>query len=499
MRLGVAPTLHDVTRFGAATFRDSTAAITAAIAAARSGDTVLVPAGVFLTRPINISTSGLVLRVDGTLRCVTGSIDEWPLLPPLPTYGRDRDGAKPRRHQPLIMLHGVHGVVVKGRGTIDGQGRWWWDARRTQPHAGRPHLIEVHSCAHVEIADLTLIDSPFWTVHLYASQAVHVHDITVRVHARPRPELPPSRVGVYEGMAPLYAPNTDGIDPDSCRHVLIERCDISCGDDHVAIKSGMNAVARDRFPEFVTENGAPQENTGMPPLRRRSCPDGRALDALCGAVTVRHNTFRSGMGVSIGSETAGGIRDVHVHHNTFLGDGGWCVALHLKSAARRGGVVERVSFAHNIVHNTTALMRLGTFGKREPSINQAELGYEPTTIRDVEWVHNVYTPTDGGRHLRSRFQCPSRGRCARIALANNSLPPSASWQCTDVLLRDNAAELQTGLTKRGGCISSAAAVEERQAKPQKSYARGRPGRSKRRSRQGRWARESAVTRHAHEL
>ena len=107
---------------------------------------------------------------------------------------------------------------------------------------------------------------------------------------------------------------------DSCAHVLIERCDISCGDDHVAIKSGMNELARSRFPAFVSEN-----------------------------ITVRHNLFRSGMGVSIGSETAGGVRDVRVHSNKFRGDG-WCVALHVKSAAQRGGSIERVRFWGNEVH-----------------------------------------------------------------------------------------------------------------------------------------------------
>ena len=98
--------LLDVTRFGAsAPPADSTSAIVTAIAAAKPGDTVLVPAGrTFLIAPINVSKSDLTLQVDGTLRGATTSIDQWPLLPPLPTYGRDRDGAKPLRHQALLLL-----------------------------------------------------------------------------------------------------------------------------------------------------------------------------------------------------------------------------------------------------------------------------------------------------------------------------------------------------------------------------------------------------------
>lgn len=263
---------------------DCTAAIIAAVAAAsrraaRTSRKAAVRFGrglTFLTRPFNL-TSGLVVQVDGTIRAATGDAAQrqWPRLPPLPTYGRDRDGAKRWRHQALIMAEQAHGVVIRGRGTIDGQGAWWW-TRRRELRGGRPHLLEFYNCTRVELAGVTLRDSPFWTVHPVYSSWVHVHDVTIR--------------------APLYAPNTDGIDPDSSRHVLIERCDISCGDDHVAIKAGLNAHARDGFPRYVTEN-----------------------------VTVRHNVLRTGMGVSVGSETSGGIRDVRVLDNVFRGDGSWCV------------------------------------------------------------------------------------------------------------------------------------------------------------------------------
>ena len=95
-----------ITSFGAATGRDSTLAIARAISAAASGDIILVPAGgVFLTRAFNISTDGVTLQIDGMLRCMTGdTVTGWPLLPPLPTYGRDRDSAKPKRHQALILV-----------------------------------------------------------------------------------------------------------------------------------------------------------------------------------------------------------------------------------------------------------------------------------------------------------------------------------------------------------------------------------------------------------
>ena len=62
------------------------------------------------------STHVGLFDIDGVLRGMTSSLERWPLLQPLPSYGRDRDGAKSHRHQALLMLHGVKHVVIRGRG-----------------------------------------------------------------------------------------------------------------------------------------------------------------------------------------------------------------------------------------------------------------------------------------------------------------------------------------------------------------------------------------------
>lgn len=207
--------LLDITRFGAIAGTDCSDAIITAMAKAQKGDTVLFPAGsTFLTRPFNITKSGISLQVDGYLSALIGDVerlDGWPKVPPLPTYGRDRDDAKPKRHQALIMIFGVQYVALRGIGKIDGRGAWWWSTstRKSTP-AGRPHLVEVHSSSHVEICGLTLADSPFWTLHLFHSEHIHVHDLKIRVSGREKPTSVPSKRGaLYEGMAPLWAPNTE--------------------------------------------------------------------------------------------------------------------------------------------------------------------------------------------------------------------------------------------------------------------------------------------------
>ena len=74
----------------------------------------------------------------------------------------------------------------------------------------------------------------------------------------------------------------------------------------------MNELARSAHPQFSTTN-----------------------------VTVRRNIFRAGMGVAVGSETAGGVANVTVEHNTFWGEG-WSVALHVKTAPQvRAAPIQR--------------------------------------------------------------------------------------------------------------------------------------------------------------
>ena len=184
----------------------------------------------------------------------------WPVVRPMPSYGQGRDHTGPRR---TAFIGGMHldDVVVTGDqgawGTIDGQGQPWWachcisnaaagllgpgkhvgrepgvgpndcgvDWTKDYPCKGpggervtRGHLIEFMHSSNIEISNLNLRNSPFWTVHPFDCEHVTVRNIDV--------------------WAPAGSPNTDGVDPDSCRDVLIENFRYHGGDDVIAIKSG---------------------------------------------------------------------------------------------------------------------------------------------------------------------------------------------------------------------------------------------------------------------
>ncbi len=296
-----------------------TAAIAKAIAAgAKAGGAVIsFPPGSYATGAIRLESNiTLDLATGATLAFSTDPRD-YPLV-------KTRwEGTECMNYSPLIYADECENIAITGEGTIDGRGARWWawsnangdkalaklrsDGAAGTPVAQRvfgdrmpglrPPLIEAMSCQNVLLEGVTIRQSPFWTVHPVYCENVVVRRVTI------------------EGTGP----NTDGVDVDSCKNVLIERSTIDTGDDCVAIKSGRDA-------------------------------DGRRVGLPADNVTVRYCTMRDGhAGVAIGSETSGGVRNVLVTDCTFSGTS---FGVRLKTQRGRGGVVE------NVVYKNLAIDRV---------------------------------------------------------------------------------------------------------------------------------------------
>ncbi|KAJ4732342.1 Pectin lyase-like superfamily protein [Rhynchospora pubera] len=183
------------------------------------GGMLYVPAGKWLTGPFNLTSCfTLFLDKDATI-LATQDVNQWPLIDPLPSYGRGRD--KPGgRYSSLIGGANITDVVITGdNGTIDGQGASWWQKfHKNQLKYTRGYLIELLYSDRILISNLTLVNSPAWNIHPVYSSNIVVSSKTI--------------------LAPVHSPNTDGINPDSCSQVRIEDCYVVSGDDCVAIKSG---------------------------------------------------------------------------------------------------------------------------------------------------------------------------------------------------------------------------------------------------------------------
>lgn len=258
-------------------------------AAARGGGRVVVPAGTY-------RTGSLRLRSHVELHLEAGAVLEFVPDPELyPVVVARWEGVEREVHAPCLYAVGEEGVAITGLGTIDGSGAAWWQRfRQGDLDYPRPTLIGLHECRRVSIRDVTLRSSPAWTVHPCRCEDVTVSG--VRIHN------------------PADSPNTDGIDPESCRDVRISDCHIDVGDDCIAIKAGTEHATSPAVTENVTINGC----------------------------TMVHGHG----GVVLGSEMSGGIRNVVITGCIFQGtDRG----IRVKTRRGRGGFVEDVRVSNLVM------------------------------------------------------------------------------------------------------------------------------------------------------
>lgn len=272
-----------------------TAAIQASIetASAAGGGTVFVPAGKYLTGAIEMRSNielhvspGAVLSFSTDPEHYPAVVSRW-------------EGVLQQVHMSCIFGQDLENVALTGYGTLDGNGGPWWDKKRYAPEElefPRPKLISFDGCRRVTLRDLNLVNSPSWTVN-----PIRCTDVTI------------DNLSIHN---PADSPNTDGINPESCRNVRITGCHIDVGDDCIAIKAGTEDTA-ERVP--------------------------------CENITIMNCTMVHGHGgVVLGSEMSGGIRNV-----TITG----CVFQHtdrgirLKSRRGRGGIVEDIRIGNIVMED----------------------------------------------------------------------------------------------------------------------------------------------------
>lgn len=295
-------------------------------AAKDGGGTIYFPAGDYLTGAIHFK-SNITLHLDaGAVLRFSDDFDNY-----LPFVQMRWEGTVMNNFSPLIYAENVKNIAITGRGTIDGQGKKWWNAmydielakekrplnkyqkmwQEANPHLEtsayyqrtmnlkffRPPLFQAFKSENILIEGITIQNSPFWTINPAFCDNIRITGVTIF--------NPPS-------------PNTDGINPTSCKNVHISDCHISVGDDCITIKSGRDADGR----KWAT----PTEN-----------------------VTITNCTMLSGHGgVVIGSEVSGGIKKVTISNCVFDGtDRG----IRLKTARGRGGVVEDIRVSNVVMNN----------------------------------------------------------------------------------------------------------------------------------------------------
>ena len=204
------------------------------LCADKGGGVVVIPEGTFL--------SGALFFPQGTHLHVIGRLKGSDRIADFPVMLTRIEGETCKYFPALVNAYEVDGFTITGHGTIDGNGlRYWqdfwlrrqWNPACTNKDSQRPRLTYIANSKHVTIQDVHLVNSPFWTNHVYKSH--HIRFIDCYIYA-------PTE-GVWEQDAAKGAPSSDAIDIDACTDVVVRGCYMHVNDDAVVLKGGKGTWA----------------------------------------------------------------------------------------------------------------------------------------------------------------------------------------------------------------------------------------------------------------
>lgn len=311
------------------------AAIQAAVdACARAGGgTVLFPPGDYLSSTIRLSSHV-------TLKIEMGA-----------TIWTSKDPTAFSGHRQLFFADGKKHIVIQGQGRIHGQGTDDYGARWGKPKRPpfRTGVLLFTNCQDVAVRNVTILYSDSWTLHFKRCERVVVEGVTIRNN--------------YRRL------NSDGIDPNMCRHVRISNCRITAGDDCIVLKA--------------TESHA------------------------CEDVVVKNCELESAASaIKLGTESRGDFRDIRFEgcaiRNSFTG-----IGFYLKD----GGTMERVSFKNIQIKTCPATVR--TVTPVFMDIERRHVDSKVGIIRDVTF-ENLEIHSGSGVLIQGMPESPIR----RLAFRN---------------------------------------------------------------------------------
>ncbi|MCL3780697.1 glycoside hydrolase family 28 protein [Prolixibacteraceae bacterium JC049] len=283
--------------------------------AENGGGVVYFPKGYYLTGSIYVKSNvHLYFHNDVVLLGSTELVD-------YPEIDTRVAGIEIKWPSALININNAKNVKISGEAEIQGRGRIFWakfiymkpiyqkeNLKWIRDYdCKRPRMLVSNNSTNVKIQDITLKESPFWTVQILYSKQVTVDGISI------------------DNFSKHYAPSTDGIDIDSSEKVLVQNCNVACMDDNFCLKAGRDA-------------------------------DGLRVNKPCQYIVIRNNKTAEGSGLVVfGSETSGGIKYVYVSN---MEANGTDTGIRFKSARTRGGVIENVYIENITMKNIPTVFEM---------------------------------------------------------------------------------------------------------------------------------------------
>lgn len=358
---------------------------------AQGGGTVIIPAGLYTTGPIALKSNVRLYTERNCFVSFTNDLSQYTI------YESWFEGIPTMRCTSPISAFNQTNIAITGYGVFNGNGDWWRPIKKSKmaetqwkkqlkekggivvnniwyPDSAslyaqslcqdqnvpvvndpaewdriksflRPVMLHFVQCKNILLEGVTFENSPAWNLHPMLCENLILSDLNVR--------------------NPWYSQNGDGVDVESCKNVLIQRCQFDVGDDAICMKSGKNKPGRDR--------GIPTENV------------------IVDQCVVYHGHG----GFVVGSEMSGGIKNVQVTNNLYIGTD---VGLRFKSTRGRGGVVENI-YIENVrmcnIPNEALLFDLFYGGKGAGEETEEELAARmnaeaPVASEETPQFKNIY-------------------------------------------------------------------------------------------------------------
>jgi polygalacturonase len=316
---------------------DNAAAIRSAIRACtdqHGGKIIFPPGEYYIGGPIHLENN-IQLHLTENARLIFGD-DPKSYLPVVLTSW---EGTRLYNYSPFIYAMGKSNIAITGSGVIDGTASHVFNNWRPNQvpdqtllrhmnnadtplserifgdgHFLRPHLIQFYACENVLIDGVTILDAPFWCVHMVFSQNITIRNVTFNSQQL----------------------NNDGIDIESSEYVLIENIRFNNNDDNIAIKAGRDL-------------------------------EGRKLQKPSRNIIVRNCSFQGHNALAIGSEMSGGVYNVFVENCTSEGD--VRNGIYLKSNKDRGGKIADTYMRNISFVNVNTLIRIEPDYKGEGALH----------------------------------------------------------------------------------------------------------------------------------
>ncbi|MCX8684140.1 glycoside hydrolase family 28 protein [Gilliamella sp. B2889] len=288
--------------------------------AQNGGGKVIVPAGYYLSEPLFLKSNIEFHLEKGAV--VQASAEESAYHP----SEEQKKWSSSAESLPLtkqwigfINIAEEKNIAITGEGIIDGQGSTLLEKYRAETRqagkkgpTNRPRLLLFKNANNILVEGVTIQNSPSFHIVFKNVEDITINKTTI--------------------SAPAWWQNTDAIDPMDSRRVSITKNTISVGDDHVAIKSTVNNLSHDFY--------------------------------------IADNNFMLGRGLSIGSETYGGVSNLLAENNTFTDA---MYGIRIKSPRGKGGEVKDIEYNNTTMVNVKTPIVLSAYYKGGPTTKDAKI------------------------------------------------------------------------------------------------------------------------------